>query len=156
MSGFIRAFGILTIALYTDGVVPRNKCRPNKAGSFEAVQTGTETALCPAKSTRRKGGVCTRPFAHGRGCDGFLYAIQHMTKWRGRKYRCGLPEEIGAPSWENGVLLTHEGREPVVLRMRMGPMPQDADAFKHVFSLKGSSGQSPCPLRIACTVYGFS
>ena len=27
----------------------------------------------------------------------------------------------------------------------MGPVPQDADAFKHVFSLKGSSGQSPCP-----------
>ena len=42
-------------------------------------------------------------------------------------------------------MLKHEGREPVLLRMRMGPMPQDADAFKHVFSLKGSSGQSPCP-----------
>ena len=56
-----------------------------------------------------------------------------------------FPAEIGTHSWENGVLLTHEGREHVVLRMRMGPMPQDADAFKHVFSLKGSSGQSPCP-----------
>ena len=56
-----------------------------------------------------------------------------------------FPSEIGTHSWENGVLLRHEGREPVLLRMRMGPMPQDADAFKHVFSLKGSSGQSPCP-----------
>ena len=37
-SGLIRHFGILTIALYTDGVVPRNKCRPDKAGSFEAVR----------------------------------------------------------------------------------------------------------------------
>ena len=43
------------------------------------------------------------------------------------------------------VMLSHQGHAPVVLQMRFEPMPQDADAFKHVFSLTGSSGQSPCP-----------
>ena len=53
--------------------------------------------------------------------------------------------ESASHGWETGVTLRHPGCAPVLMKMRFGPMPQDADAFKHVFSLKGSSGQSPCP-----------
>ena len=60
-----------------------------------------------------------------------------------------FPED-GYHSWENGVMLNHQSRAPVLMQMRVGPMPQDADAFKHGFSLKASSGQSPCPWRSNC------
>ena len=38
MNDLIRRCGTLTIALYTDGVKPRNQSRPDKAGAFEAVR----------------------------------------------------------------------------------------------------------------------
>ena len=38
MSRLILRCGTLTTALYTDGVIPRNKTRADKAGAFEAVR----------------------------------------------------------------------------------------------------------------------
>ena len=152
MSGLVRDFGILTIALYTDGVVPRNKTRPDKAGSFEAVRM----TLCQFPHwLRTRKGLRWIPLCYPTH-DEMERAKVSVSNIVIALLKFWFPAEIGTHSWENGVLLTHEGREPVVLRMRMGPMPQDADAFKHVFSLKGSSGQSPCPwCENACTVCRF-
>ncbi len=141
MHGLIQRHRTLTIALYTDGVVPRNQIRPDKAGSFEAVRI----TVCefPHWLRTRKGlrwiPICypKHDDMHDHGVTISNIVIALLKSW--------FPSGASR-SFEVGIFLRHAGRsETVHLKMRFGPMPQDADAFKHVFSLKGSSGQSPCP-----------
>ena len=66
------------------------------------VHPDVKTALCPGKSRRQKGGVCTLCYPPHDEME-----REQVSVW--------LPSQIGAPSWENGVLFTHEDREPVVL-----------------------------------------
>ena len=138
MRGLIsRSGGTLTIALYTDGVVPRNKTRPDKAGSFEAIRI----TLCEFPHwLRTRKGLRWIPICYPKHDEMTTpqVTVSYLLKlW--------FPQGGYSHSWENGIILSHEGCPEVVMKLRFGPMPQDADAFKHVFSLTGSSGQSPCP-----------
>ena len=124
-----------------DGVVSRNQKRPDKAGAFEAVRI----TVCefPHWLRTRKGlrwiPICypKHDDMHDHGVTISNIVIALLKSW----FPSGASK-----SFETGLFLRHEGRSQTVhLKMRFGPMPQDADAFKHVCSLKGSSGQSPCP-----------
>ena len=139
MSELIQRHRVLTIALYTDGVTPRNKLRPDQAGAFEAIRF----TICQ--------------FPHWVHIRQGLRWIPLCYPTKDNMEECGvtLSQLVAAIllawfpddsfSWETGVVLRHEGCPPVHLRLEFGPMPQDADAFKYVYSLKGSSGRSPCP-----------
>ena len=136
MRGLIsRSGGTLTIVLYTDGVVPRNKTRPDKAGSFEAIRI----TLCEFPHwLRTREGLRWIPLCYPKHDETEAPKVT-------------VSSTVTAdPTVGSIVMLSHQGHAPVVLQMRFEPMPQDADAFKHVFSLTGSSGQSPCPWYSKC------
>lgn len=139
MKTHIERHGALAIALYTDGVVPRNKTRPDKAGSFETIRfTLTE-------------------FPHWLRCRVGLRWIPLMYQTHDAMDATGVTVSmvtariseyvfLAERRWDmaTGILFRHENEDPVSFKLRFGCMRKDERAEKACFSLKGAAGKSPC------------
>ena len=130
--------GTLRFALYGDGVVPRNQQRPDKAGSFEAIRF---TVLNSPQWMRSRAGLRWIPLMYpthdkmeacGVTCTMLMASI--------------LEYIFEGSGWNmsTGILLRHGSEEPILLQMEFAAMHEDGAALKESFSLKGSSGCSPC------------
>ena len=139
MKSLIARYGVLHCSLYTDGVTPRNKLRPDKAGSFEVVRF---TLLEFPHWMRTRTGL--RWLSVG-------YAMHKkmkdagITVWRLlAMFLKTLFRENDFNMQTTGMILRHEGEEPVFMKMEFACTPQDERALKACYCLTGASGSSPC------------
>ena len=118
MHGLVQRHSTLTIALYTDGVVPRNQIRPDKAGSFEAVRI----TVCEFPHwLRTRKGLRWIPICYPKhdDMDDHKLTISNIAT---ELLKSWFPSGA-SKSFENGIFLKHaDRREAVHLKMRyLGP-----------------------------------
>ena len=127
MRGLIHRHGILTIGLYTDGVVYR-ETKKDRTRLVLSRPSGSQFASSPLRWVP----ICYPTHDHMQDHKATVSKIVMAV------LESMFPEG-DSHSWENGVMLRNSNRTPILMRVKMGPMPQDADAFKHVFALKAVS-----------------
>jgi hypothetical protein len=129
--------GCLSLSLYTDEVVPRNKLRPDAGGKYQAVYF--QIMDFPDWIRHR---FPLRWFTFGYAS---ARELEDAGVGVGQLMRCVLRSWFG-DFWnlaKTGIRLKH-GDEVVHMFARFACCPQDERAHKFGFDVKGSSGRNPC------------
>lgn len=130
--------GCLSLSLYTDEVVPRNKLRPDMGGKYQAVYF--QVLDFPSFIRNR---IPLRWFTFG------YVVCRELTETGvsvGQLLKCVLRSWFLRTPWNltrTGVRL-RRGTDVVHMFGKYVASPQDERAHKFGFSLKGASGLSPC------------
>ena len=130
--------GCIRLSLYTDEVVPRNKLRPDKGGSYQAVYF---QVLDFPEWIRHRLPLKWFTFGYA-SVSGMIDAGVGV----GQLMRIVLRSWFARAPWNlqrTGVRLKH-GNDVVHWFARYACSPQDERAQKYGFDLKGSSGRNPC------------
>ena len=131
--------GVLRFALYSDGVVPRNKLRPDNAGSFEAFRM---QLLDIPQWMRSRSAFRWITLGYTLHTDMEDCGVTVSTMFRAVLrvlFRPGNDFDLFA----TGIILRH-GTESHQVRMRFRCLPQDERAHKYALNVKGNSGCKPC------------